>query len=61
MFEKMEYGKSGRTEGIIGEMVLSDTRKVEQICEKTYLFFIENVTSIYWETVSNVNKLRIMP
>lgn len=41
-------------------MVLSDARKVEQICERNISVFIENVTSIYWETVSNINKLRIM-
>jgi hypothetical protein len=39
MFGKMEYGKSGRTEGIIGDMVLSDARKVEQICERNISVF----------------------
>lgn len=40
MFGKMIYGKSGRTEGTIEEMVLSDARKVEQICERDISVFL---------------------
>ena len=37
---EMKYGKSGRTEGTIEEMVLSDARKVEQICERDISVFL---------------------